>query len=301
MPRGDDESGVYLPPGEYPKAPRRPPSADHEHSLSGPPWRQRIWKRVRGIPPRTAAAFIATAILGGMFGWCLHPDARSGDSKEAAKAMERAKVAEAELAHAKQALAAAPAAGSGSGSAAGKPDEAQLGKLAAAVGSEGEVTSSGGEIRLQLVDKILFAPGEAVLTARGKTVLARVGKALNDISDKQIWVQGHTDDEPIVVPKPPAPAKGKAAAAKGKGKVAKGKGAKKPAPAPPPPPPRFASNWELSAARALTVVHYLQDKVKVDPTRLAAVAFGQYRPAGKSKAKNRRIEIVLYPRHQVAP
>ena len=65
-------------------------------------------------------------------------------------------------------------------------------------------------------------------------------------------------------------------------------------------PPRFATNWELSSARALTVVHYLQEQAKVDPRRLAAVAFSQYRPASRAKAKNRRIEIVLYPRHQLA-
>jgi chemotaxis protein MotB len=61
------------------------------------------------------------------------------------------------------------------------------------------------------------------------------------------------------------------------------------------------TNWELSAARALTVVHYLQDEAKIDPTRLAAVAFSQYRPVSKQRAKNRRIEIVLYPRVAVLP
>ena len=77
---------------------------------------------------------------------------------------------------------------------------------------------------------------------------------------------------------------------------------KKPLPkgAPPPPPPKFATNWELSAARALTVVHYLQDTAKLDPSRLAALAFGQYRPVSRSnKAANRRIEIVLYPHRAV--
>jgi chemotaxis protein MotB len=63
----------------------------------------------------------------------------------------------------------------------------------------------------------------------------------------------------------------------------------------------FITNWELSAARALTVVHYLQDDAKIDPVRLAAVAFGQYRPVSRTKAKNRRIEIVLYPRVAITP
>ena len=63
---------------------------------------------------------------------------------------------------------------------------------------------------------------------------------------------------------------------------------------------RFATNWELSAARALNVVHYLQDTAKIDPTRLAALAFGQYRPVSRTnKALNRRIEIVLVPKKAV--
>ena len=76
------------------------------------------------------------------------------------------------------------------------------------------------------------------------------------------------------------------------------KGAK---PAPPGPPPvKFITNWELSAARALQVVHYLQDVSKIDPTRLAALAFGQYRPVSRTnKAQNRRIEIVLYPKREI--
>ena len=309
MPRGDDESGIYLPPGEYPKAPRRQPSFDeHEHKLRPPPLKDRIKDALQKIPPKRAAAYAATALVGGIIGWIAHPDGGGGASTAAvAKAEERAKTAEAKVATLEQeAKAAADKAGSAAaaGAAAEKTDEAKLAKLAEAVGSEGEVTSSGGEIRLELVDKILFSTGEADLTPKGKAVLARVGKALDDIKDKQIWVQGHTDDVPIVAPKPPAPAKGakgKAPAKGAKGKTA-AKGAKGKAPAgPPAPPPRFATNWELSSARALTVVHYLQDRSKIDPTRLAAVAFGQYRPAGKSKARNRRIEIVLYPRHSVAP
>ena len=91
-------------------------------------------------------------------------------------------------------------------------------------------------------------------------------------------MQGHTDDSPIVLPPPPK-------------KAPKGT---------PPPVVRFMTNWELSAARALTFVHYLQDTAKIDPSRLAALAFGQYRPVSRSnKAANRRIEIVLYPHRAV--
>lgn len=163
-------------------------------------------------------------------------------------------------------------------------------KLAASVDrSTGEVSTEGEEIHLKLVDKVLFELGDDQLTAKGKAVMAKVGKALAALPEKQIWVQGHTDDSPIGAPPEVAAAK-------------PAKGAKKlPKPVEPPPPgPRFASNWELSAARALQVVHYLQDVAKIDPARLGALAFGQYRPVSKSnKAQNRRIEIVLYPHKAV--
>jgi chemotaxis protein MotB len=177
-------------------------------------------------------------------------------------------------------------------------------KLAQVVGQAGEVTTADGAVKLELVDQILFPVGEAELTEKGREVLSKVGEALKDV-DKQIWVQGHTDDQPIFVKKKvEAPAK----AAPPPKPLPKG------AKAPPPPktPPKkddkaqpgtlaFITNWELSAARALTVVHYLQDEAKIDPTRLAAVAFSQYRPVSKQKAKNRRIEIVLYPRVAIQP
>jgi chemotaxis protein MotB len=206
-----------------------------------------------------------------------------------------------------------------------KADEAKAlqDKLAEAVGKSGEVTTADGAVKLELVDQILFPTGEADLTESGREVLARVGKALKEIDDKQIWVQGHTDDQPIIVKKPkpepakPEPAKPdpKAAAKGGKAAPKDPKAAAKDPKAAPPKDARkpdkpgdgpdavlaFVTNWELSAARALTVVHYLQDEAKVDPTRLAAVAFSQYRPISKQRAKNRRIEIVLYPRAKFAP
>lgn len=142
-------------------------------------------------------------------------------------------------------------------------------KLEKVLAGQGEVSQSGGAIRLEVVDKVLFSVGQSELTERGKAVLGKLGAALAEATDKQIWVQGHTDDQPITPDK----------------------GVK----------PTFASNWELASARALSVVHYLQDVSKVDPTRLAAVAFGQYRPISRTKAKNRRIEIVLYPKIDVKP
>lgn len=142
-------------------------------------------------------------------------------------------------------------------------------KLQKMLAGQGEVSQSGGAIKLEVVDKVLFSLGQSELSERGKGVLAKVGAALAELPDKQIWVQGHTDDQPITPDK----------------------GVK----------PTFPSNWELASARALSVVHYLQDTAKIEPSRLAAVAFGQYRPLSRNKAKNRRIEIVLYPKIDVKP
>jgi chemotaxis protein MotB len=159
-------------------------------------------------------------------------------------------------------------------------------KLKAAVDKSGSVSTEDGEVRIQLIDKVLFKLGDDQLTDKGKAVLAKVATALKDLPDKQVWVQGHTDDTPIV--QPPMP----------KVKQPPVKRGQKPPPLPAAPRIKFPTNWELSSARALTVVHYLQDVAKLDPQRLAALAFGQYRPVSKAnKALNRRIEIVLYPKH----
>jgi chemotaxis protein MotB len=154
--------------------------------------------------------------------------------------------------------------------------------------SSGSISAEGDEIHLKLVDRVLFKTGDDQLTDSGKKVLDKLAGALKDLPDKQIWVQGHTDDQPIFVtpkaqPKAPPPKKG----------------AKPTPPAPTPQPVRFITNWELSAARALTVVHYLQDTAKIDPKRLAAVAFSQYHPISRDKSMNRRIELVLAPRKEI--
>lgn len=194
---------------------------------------------------------------------------------------------------------------------AAKADETKAlqDKLAAVVGQAGEVTTADGAVKLELVDQILFPVGEADLTDKGREVLAKVGAALKEV-DKQIWVQGHTDDQPIIIKKAKPDAKPEPKL-KTDPKTKPRGGAKDAAKDPkdskdaakdkhPDAVLAFMTNWELSAARALTVVHYLQDEAKIDPARLAAVAFSQYRPVSKNRAKNRRIEIVLYPRVALA-
>jgi Flagellar motor protein len=63
---------------------------------------------------------------------------------------------------------------------------------------------------------------------------------------------------------------------------------------------RFASNWELSTARALAAVHFLTEKAGVDPRRVGAVGYGEYRPladnaTAEGRARNRRIAITILP------
>jgi chemotaxis protein MotB len=261
---------------------------------------------------RSTAAAIAALLVCGACG--------SSKPPEGPKQDDRIKALEAELAKTKDDLSKANAAADElrktEADLKAKADEATAlqAKLAEAVGQNGEVTTADGAVKLELVDQILFPTGEAELTPSGKDVLSKVGAALKEIGEKQIWVQGHTDDQPIL-PRKPKPAEPPSAAAAKQAKQAKGKPAK-PDPKAAKPDPKakpdakpdtndavlaFVTNWELSAARALTVVHYLQDDAKIDPTRLAAVAFGQYRPISKAKAKNRRIEIVLYPRAKLTP
>ena len=147
----------------------------------------------------------------------------------------------------------------------------------------GTVTIEGSEVRLAIATSTLFKAGDDLSPGGAKT-LDKVAAALKELADKQIAVHGHTDDQPP--PKPPAPKAPK-----------RDKKDKSPPPPAPAPQPAFATNWELSSGRALAVVHYLQDKHKIEASRLSALAFSQYRPVSKSnRAANRRIEIVLSPK-----
>lgn len=158
-------------------------------------------------------------------------------------------------------------------------------KLAAAMKGMGTVAVDGGALRITINTAYLFVKDDA-LSDRGKQIVERVGSALKEMSDQDASIEGHTDDTPLPVPKPPA-----SAAPPPK------KGAKPPPPPPAPPPPRFATNWELSAGRAVAIVRHLQEASKLDPARLSAAGYGQYRPLSRrDKAANRRIEIVLTAR-----
>ena len=69
---------------------------------------------------------------------------------------------------------------------------------------------------------------------------------------------------------------------------------------------RFATNWELSTARATSAVRYLSEKAGVDVRRLAAVGYGEFHPVAdnstaEGRARNRRIALVVMPEEFAAP
>ena len=162
--------------------------------------------------------------------------------------------------------------------------EATQKKLAAGLRGLGLVAVDGEDLRITINTGVLFVKDD-VLSDRGKQIIDKVGGSLKEMLDKQVAVYGHTDDTAPPVLKPaPAPAPPK-------------KGTKPAPPAPAPPPPRFPTNWELSAGRAVAVVRHLQEASKIDPVRLSAAGFAQYRPISRrDRNANRRIEIVLSPR-----
>jgi chemotaxis protein MotB len=259
-----------------------------------------------GRPDRRLIAVVAASVIaGGAGAWFLRPaiapDAgiaaaskRASDAEQAASAQkqraeELSKSLDAAARARRDAEAKLGAAEAAQNQLTGKAadDEAQRkateavqARLKAAVDrTTGVVAVDGGEVHVQISERALFKPADDALTDRGRAVLAKLAAALKDLPDKLVRVQGHTDDQP------PPPVRAAAPAAK--------KGARPAAP----PIARFPTNWELSAARALAVVHYLQDVAKLDPARLAALAFGQYAPISKKdRSVNRRIEIVVVGR-----
>ncbi len=134
--------------------------------------------------------------------------------------------------------------------------------------AQGQVTISElrGKLTVNVVDAVLFDTGRAEVKKEGLAVLKKVVPILKEASDKAIRIEGHTDNVPIA------------------GSLAR----------------KYPTNWELSAARAVNVARFLQEE-GIDPARLSADAYGEYRPIGdngtpEGRAMNRRIEIVLVPR-----
>jgi len=122
-------------------------------------------------------------------------------------------------------------------------------------------------LTINMVDRVLFDSGRADIKPAGLKVLKQVGDVLNKITDKQIRIEGHTDNVPIST------------------KLQD----------------KFKTNWELSTTRATSVVRYLIDQGGDQPQSLSAVGYADTHPiesndSEQGRSSNRRIEIVLYPK-----
>ena len=126
--------------------------------------------------------------------------------------------------------------------------------------------------RFVFSSEVLFASGRAELTVAGRKEISKVANILKEVTedipqniDWVLQVDGHTDDQPILSAS------------------------------------KFQSNWELSQARALSVVLYLMTSEQMQPSRLSANGFGEYQPINPAnsrvaRAQNRRIELKLTER-----
>jgi chemotaxis protein MotB len=124
------------------------------------------------------------------------------------------------------------------------------------------ISNLQGKLTVNILDRVMFDSGEAILKPAGESVMRKIAAILAEHPKLKIHVIGHTDNVPIRN--------------------------------------RFASNWELSTARALAAVHFLTEKAGVDPHRVGAVGYGEYRPiadnaTAEGRAKNRRIAITILP------
>jgi chemotaxis protein MotB len=120
------------------------------------------------------------------------------------------------------------------------------------------ITVDAKKIRVVMEEPILFDSGDWRLKPKAKYFLHKLAQTLKGIP-QQIVVEGHTDSIPMRSS-------------------------------------RMMSNWELSAARASSVVDYLVKKENIPPERLSAVGYGQFKPVApndtpENRALNRRVEI----------
>ncbi len=141
-------------------------------------------------------------------------------------------------------------------------------KVADALGSfrsdELTVTMKEGKVYVSLQENLLFKSGSAEVDPKGKEALGKLSTVLKANPDIGVLVEGHTDSIPL--------------ASGG----------------------RFKDNWELSTARATSIVRILTVDNKVDPQRVTAAGRGEFIPVEPNKtpegrARNRRTEIILTP------
>lgn len=136
-----------------------------------------------------------------------------------------------------------------------------------ALGNDVEINVQQGQINLQIPDSILFAAGTANLSEAGLPLLDRIAEAFKG-NQHAISIEGHTDSIPIRNV-------------------------------------RFPSNWELSSARAAMVLRYFIAR-GIAPERMRAIGYADTRPivandTPESRARNRRVELVLHVKPEPRP
>jgi chemotaxis protein MotB len=138
----------------------------------------------------------------------------------------------------------------------------QIKSIVEGAGLKGSVQTSINErgLIISIKDSTFFDLGKADLKPRSRVILDNIGKALKNLPN-QIRIEGHTDNWPINTP-------------------------------------QFPSNWELSVVRATTVLRYLIENVGLNPTKMSAVGYGEFRPlfpndTVEHRARNRRVDIVV--------
>lgn len=127
-----------------------------------------------------------------------------------------------------------------------------------------QVEIRNGKVYVSMSDKLLFRSGSAEVEKKGVEALKVLGEVLDKNRDIDILVEGHTDNVPI--------------------KTA-----------------MYKDNWDLSVARATSIVRILNNDYKISPSRLTASGKGEYFPRASNdtpegKARNRRTEIILSPK-----
>jgi chemotaxis protein MotB len=127
--------------------------------------------------------------------------------------------------------------------------------------SEVEIIS----ILITVFGDLLFDSGKAKIRPEALPLLDKISTVIKEnMASFNIGIEGYTDDQPI-----------------------KYSG--------------WKSNWELSTARSLSVLHYMADEQGISPDRLSAIGFGEYRPVASNDSRegrqqNRRVEIVIQPK-----
>ena len=128
------------------------------------------------------------------------------------------------------------------------------------IGGTVTVSLDGKDLVIYLDTLVLFKSGTAEFTSGAEVALNKIGDLIKKI-DLPIRVEGHTDDQRISTQ-------------------------------------RYRSNWELSAARAISILQYLVNKKGISPHRLSAVGYGEFQPlvpnqTPEQRARNRRVNIVF--------